>query len=522
MSEKIYACLLRLYPAKFRRAHGEDALQLFRDRLRYETGFVARIRLWLDIVCDLALSVPGQYVGVEHGFAAATSARVAGAPFWFVIEQEFLRPLAILSGLAFTLVALSVTSGLLSETGTFRAGSFAYAESGLWSPNHLRSFSANELYGAASQGEQGVLYVRESVASMGELFPPPIDYLALTNVKRKMWRGANVQSVYVYAAAGNTGGEPQRAQFVYTSGPLSGGCVNAAPLEAEQQRVLDGVIANLKQHYFDSDVAQQVGDALVARQHCGDDIGASDGKAFAELLTRQMREVSNDKHLEVVYSGADAAVPAQQDFARTLAAFEEDNCSFKKVQILAHNIGYVQLDAFREPSACGKTAVATMASLNNADAVIFDLRSNRGGMAEMVSLISSYLFDHPEYMFDPRKVPTAQSWTASPVAGSKLANKPVFVLTSSNTISAAEQFTYNLKMLKRATIVGETTAGKAHAGVLHRIDERFAVAIPESRAVNPYSRADWEGVGIQPDIKVPAGDALQAALREARARVQKK
>jgi C-terminal processing protease CtpA/Prc len=140
----------------------------------------------------------------------------------------------------------------------------------------------------------------------------------------------------------------------------------------------------------------------------------------------------------------------------------------------------------------------------------------------MVSLISSYLFDHPEYMFDPRRVPTPQSWTSSPVPGSKLANKLVFILTSSTTISAAEQFTYDLKMLKRATIVGETTAGGAHAGVWHRIDDHYGMAIPENRAVNPYSKPDWEATGVRPDIKVSATAALQTALRQAQSQLQKK
>ena len=104
-----------------------------------------------------------------------------------------------------------------------------------------------------------------------------------------------------------------------------------------------------------------------------------------------------------------------------------------------------------------------------------------------------------------------QSWTSSPVAGSKLANKPVYILTSSTTISAAEQSTYDLKMLKRATVIGEVTAGGAHAGVFHRIDDHYAIAIPETRVVNPYGHADWEAIGIQLDIKVPAADALKTA-----------
>jgi C-terminal processing protease CtpA/Prc len=263
-------------------------------------------------------------------------------------------------------------------------------------------------------------------------------------------------------------------------------------------------------------------DALIARQRRGDDAPASNGKDFAALLTTQMRDVSDDLHLEVVYNPTPSPQPSPQEFARTLAALQGDNCSFKKVQILPHNIGYLKLDAFLDPSVCGSAATAAMASLNRADALIFDLRDNRGGTAEMVSLICSYLFDHPEYMFDPRRVPTPQSWTSSPAPGSNLANKPVFILTSSTTISAAEQFTYDLKMLKRATIVGETTAGGAHAGVWHRIDDHYGMAIPESRAVNPYSKSDWEATGIQPDIKVPAATAFRTALRQAQSQLPTK
>jgi hypothetical protein len=292
--------------------------------------------------------------------------------------------------------------------------------------------------------------------------------------------------------------------------------------DAGRRRVLDAVIADLKQHYFDPAVAQRMADALVAHQRRGDDASATGGKDFAALLTTQMRDVSHDMHLEVVYSATPLPQPSPQEFSRMLADLQKDNCLFRKIQILPRNIGYLKLDAFLDPSGCGPTATAAMASLNHTDALIFDLRDNRGGTAEMVSLISSYLFDHPEYMFDPRRVPTPQSWTSSPVPGSKLANKPVFILTSSTTISAAEQFTYDLKMLKRATIVGEITAGGAHAGIWHRIDDHYGIAISEVKAVNPFSKVDWEGVGVEPDVKVKAADALEKAQRLAESKLNEK
>ena len=76
-----------------------------------------------------------------------------------------------------------------------------------------------------------------------------------------------------------------------------------------------------------------------------------------------------------------------------------------------------------------------MASLNHADAIIFDLRDNTGGSPLMVLLMAAYLFDHPEYMYNPRETPTQQSWTQSPVPGNRLADKPVYVLTSASTWS---------------------------------------------------------------------------------------
>ena len=91
--------------------------------------------------------------------------------------------------------------------------------------------------------------------------------------------------------------------------------------------------------------------------------------------------------------------------------------------------------------------------------------------------------------------------------------KPVYVLTSSRTFSGGEEYTYDLQQLKRATIVGETTGGGAHPMASHRIDDHFLIAVPFARPVNPVTQTNWEGVGVVPDVKVPAGDALETALR---------
>jgi C-terminal processing protease CtpA/Prc len=97
----------------------------------------------------------------------------------------------------------------------------------------------------------------------------------------------------------------------------------------------------------------------------------------------------------------------------------------------------------------------------------------------------------------------------------------VFVLTSKRTFSGAEEFTYNLKNLKRATIVGETTGGGAHPVDGHRLDDHFMIGVPFARAVNPISKTNWEGTGVEPDVKVPADQALDVAKKMAEEQIRK-
>jgi hypothetical protein len=308
---------------------------------------------------------------------------------------------------------------------------------------------------------------------------------------------------------------------------MAGATADDAKLDsAARQRVIDEAVRNLKEHYFDRDVAQKIADALLVHEKNGDDNAMTDPAAFAELLTRQMRDVSHDMHLELIYSRDrlpdHPGAPSPERAASYRKALEQENCTFESVKILPHNIGYLKLNSFPDVSVCQAKAVSAMASLNGADALIFDLRDNRGGAPEMVMLIAAYLFDHPEYMYSPRESPTERSWTRSPVAGNRLANKPVYVLTSGTTWSAAEQFSYDLKMLKRATLVGEKTRGGAHAGVFYRVDDHFGMGIPEVKAVNPFAKADWEGVGVEPQVKVKAADALETAQKLAETKSRKK
>jgi Big-like domain-containing protein len=91
MSEKIYGWLLRLYPSSFQRAYGEEALQLFRDRARDEKEFLSGLRLWLDLLGDLAISVPRQYRSVSAAVAVSQAQHLCdGTPSFHILEAEAL------------------------------------------------------------------------------------------------------------------------------------------------------------------------------------------------------------------------------------------------------------------------------------------------------------------------------------------------------------------------------------------------------------------------------------------------
>ncbi len=266
---------------------------------------------------------------------------------------------------------------------------------------------------------------------------------------------------------------------------------------AERGRVIDRAIANLHEFYVFPETAKKMEDAVRARQKNGEYDSVTDGNAFAELLTAHFREVSHDKHLGVRFSleripdGPPGANP--EAAAERRKEMERMNCGFEKLEHLAQNIGYLKFNMFAEPAICGPTASAAMNFLSHVDAIIFDMRDNGGGDPRMVAYVSSYLFavkTHLNDLWERKGGTTQEFWTLPDVPGKRLNGKPVFVLTSKRTFSGAEEFTYNLKNLKRATIVGETTGGGAHPVSGHRIDDHFMIGVPFARAINPISKTN--------------------------------
>jgi len=196
-----------------------------------------------------------------------------------------------------------------------------------------------------------------------------------------------------------------------------------------------------------------------------------------------------------------------------------NNFGFKEIKILDGNIGYLNLTDFAAPSVAGDTITAAMKMLENSNAIIIDLRENGGGPPSMVQLLSSYFLPpeptHLNSFYKRKGNFTKQFWSLPYVPGKRMPDTPLYLLTSSITFSAAEEFCYDLQQMKRATIVGENTVGGAHPGGRITATKNFNVWTPTARAINPISNSNWEGVGINPDIKVPADRAFDAAYKMA-------
>ena len=297
---------------------------------------------------------------------------------------------------------------------------------------------------------------------------------------------------------------------------------------AERKHVIDGAIAQLKEYYIDPETEKKMADALLTHESSGDYDRITDGNDFAKRMTDDLEDISHDRHLHVNYAPfklppEHEGGPSPDEEAQFRKEMDRNNCGFEKVEVMPGNIGYVKFDMFAPPDWCGPTVVAAMGFLAHVDGIIFDLRDNGGGDPKMVDMVVSYLFDKPTHINDlyfRHDDKTTQYWTLPYVPGTRLAKQPVFVLTSNRTFSGGEEFCYDLKTQKRATLVGETTGGGAHPVSGHRIDDHFTIGVPEGRPINPVTKTDWEGTGVEPDVKVKAADALQTATNLATEKVQ--
>ncbi|MDR6551648.1 S41 family peptidase [Paenibacillus qinlingensis] len=285
---------------------------------------------------------------------------------------------------------------------------------------------------------------------------------------------------------------------------------------------LESLLQLLDDFYVFPDVANNIRTEFSQKVVNGSYHEVTTASAFCELVTKDLRAISKDKHLNVCWS-KDVLPPRKveestAEFPESLKTqFMLDNYGFAKVERLPGNIGYLELHSFVPPEFAGETAVSAMNFLANTSGLMIDLRKNRGGSSFMVVLLASYLLESThavaisEYYWRHYKI-TQSFWNMPYVSGKRFGGKkPVCILTSEQTFSGAEEFAYSLQALKRASVIGETTGGGANPGWMHRINDHFEVFIPNAHAINPITKDSWEGKGVTPDIEVSQEDAFEAA-----------
>jgi hypothetical protein len=526
MLRHLYRCALRLHPRGFRRRFGDEMLSIF----DHQQGRLAAFRLLLDGLVSLTRqwTVRQEFWG-ELPPNQALQPTPIGVPSFSTIDPFRPRSAAVVPGALLSIALFCATCFAIRYSWIHVLHVHipeVQFERSQWVPprSDVGASSREDSLSPINKGQSAPTI---STSSHSPVLKQPVAPAVAT----VQTRGASV------AKKSSIESKAPSQTIRASSTPLAKSVVGAeersaaadASLDAaEREQVIQGAIQNLRRYYIDPAMSQTMAESLRSHAENGDDDEATDGETFAKVLTMQLRAVSHDRHLSVIYNQSaipeGVTGPTAEAIARYRQDMEQTNCTLEKVETLPHNVGYLKLNSFPDLQLCQPKIAAAMASLNEADAIIFDLRDNHGGSPGMVAFVASYLFDHPTHLddfYNRSENSTLQSWTLSPIEGSKLADKPVLVLTSAETFSGGEEFAYDLKMLKRARLVGETTAGGAHMVRHRRINEHFSIGVPDTRPINPVSRTNWEGTGVTPDVSVRAAEALTTAESLAEKLLQK-
>lgn len=309
--------------------------------------------------------------------------------------------------------------------------------------------------------------------------------------------------------------------------------VSSPSLTAETKaKVVQEVIRHLREEYVDPEVGRPAADRLARMFDEGRFSDARTGDAYAKALGAELQSLTGDGHLNVEHSPKAIALEAEADDGFSADEMEKYygakvNFGIQRIEHLDGNIGYLDLRVFAPIDMGGASVASAMSVLAPTSALIIDLRKNGGGIGDMADLVASYLFAEERQpltgVYDRPTDTLTQRFTQPMVPGRRFGpDKPVYILMSKRTFSAAEALAYNLQALGRATIIGEVSGGGAHPFEYKPIHPHFVLWSVTAKSVNPVTGSNWQSVGVKPDIEIPADDALEEALRLARKRVASK
>lgn len=280
--------------------------------------------------------------------------------------------------------------------------------------------------------------------------------------------------------------------------------------------VVADVAELLRTRYVFPDRGRAAAAELTARDARGAYAGLDDEQLSARL-TSDLDELCHDRHLRIRVRPPNVKnAVAEEDWD---AAYREQqrqtSYGIAKVERLAGNIGLIDLVGVTDPAIGGRAIAAAMELVARTEALILDLRQNRGGSPQGVAMWCSYFFSddgiHLNDIYDALEGVTRQFWTWPWLPGERYLDRPIWALISAETFSGGEELAYNLKVHGRARLVGATTRGGAHPTTTLPLTATLEISIPAARTINPVTGTNWEGVGVAPDEAVDPTSALRVA-----------
>jgi hypothetical protein len=291
----------------------------------------------------------------------------------------------------------------------------------------------------------------------------------------------------------------------------------------EKREMIEKIGGLIKDHYVFPELGAKYGEETLALAGSDKFDEVSDPKEFGEKVTAALQELTKDKHFYFrLVEKTDLAEDEGGSLhhpARYFRLGQKEHLGVFRLDWIDGGIGYLDYRRFYYPSEAKKMFLGALNFLSSANALIIDLRKNQGGGGSLIPWMCSYFLPYPTQLtgtYNRSDGVTEEWWTMEHVEGKRLLDVPLFLLIGKNTFSAAEYLAYDLKVRKRATLVGEPTRGGAHSTDLYPVGDRFEIYIPTARAVNPVTGTNWEGIGVLPDVQVPAEKALETATELAK------
>ncbi|MFL5789240.1 MAG: S41 family peptidase [Flavisolibacter sp.] len=291
--------------------------------------------------------------------------------------------------------------------------------------------------------------------------------------------------------------------------------------KAETKATLLAAADSLERFYILPEVGKKMANAL--REGLSNEkFTTHDPEELGKQVNSLLQNICNDKHFQFFFMSKlanDLRQPGRKRFNSFFHRLDSLNDFFiMPVKKIKGSIGYLRLDQLIDPKLSGERLEKSFDSLKGSKAIIIDLRNNGGGEPEMVQRVISHFYKadtlvHINDIYSRRTNSISEYWTLPEMKGVRMPEVPLFILTSKNTASAAEELAYDLQKLHRATVIGEITSGGAHPGDLTPVGERFVMFLSDRNAINPYSKSNWEGKGVIPDIKTDADKALETAVQ---------